>query len=533
MLKIILFSLLFNISLFGKVLHLSIENVTVYSNRAEIERNGKIMLNKGYLELKTTLLPFEILNNSVRITTDKGLIIEEIKVNTVYLDTLLDKKVKKKKKTLDSLKFELKALKDKMDILMKKETLLDSITIIAPKNISKDLSKGKNNTDAWSSALKFIGNNLSVIKRKERYLKRKIERMKETIKKLQREMNEWLSKQKKTAKEILFPAYIKNSGEHTITIKYLVKNAHWNVKYNIRAYPDNNSVQITYFGNIRQETGEDWNNVHLTLSTAAPVGGGLPEANPWIIQYAYPRSRKAVQFDKITSYRMKGETGEQEISAPSMAPPAQVKSTGIAIVYNITGKKSISSGKTPKKVLISRDRIAGNFSYYALPRLSRNVFLKAKGQNTTNLIYLSGNADVFVESEYVGNILLKRIAPQQTFDISLGIDKRIKLSHKLKKSLHEIRGILSKTERWSFRFETKVENYRKIPISLTLIEQIPVSREKDIKVKAIGFSPKQDSVDKDKGNYYWFVNLTPKGKFTVKQRFFVECPVGRKIRGLL
>ena len=532
MLKIILVSSFIYVSLFGKTINLPIGNVTVYSDRAEIERRGKIRLNTGYTNLKTAFLPAEILDNSVRIISDKGVNIQDIKVNTVYLDTLLDRRVKKKKKVLDSLKFEIKGMKDNMAVLMKKETFLDSITIISPKNISKNLLKGENNVEAWKNALKFIGNNLVSVKRKKRFLKRRIDKIQNRINKLQRELNEWSGKQKKVAKEISFPVTVKNNGKYNITIKYIVKNASWSVKYNIRAYPDENAIDIAYFGNIRQETGEDWNNVHITLSTSAPVIGGIPAPNPWTIHYAYPERKTAMKFDKTLS-RYKGMLGQKKVSPAYVPPPAYIKSTDIAIVYMITGKKSIPSGKTPKKVLISKNRFKADFSYFAIPRISKNVYLKAKGENITNLIYLNGNANIFVESEYVGNISINKIAPQQKFEIPVGIDRRIQITHKLVKSLHEIRGTISKTEKWNFKFKTIVENYREKPISLTLIEQIPVSKEKDIRVKNIGFSPKQDSVDKNSGNYFWFLNLQSKEKFTVQQKFSVEWPYGKKIRELL
>jgi len=534
MIRIAIFITFAYIQLFGKIINLPIKNVTVYSDRAEVERRGKITLNAGYTTLKTALLPVEILNNSVRIKSDKGLNIQDIKVNTIYLDTLLDKTVKKKKKLLDSLNFRLKGMKDNLDVLMKKESFLDSITITSPKNISKDLLKGVNDVEAWKSALNFIGNSLVLVKKRKRILKRKIDKMQNRINNIRRELNEWMGKQKKIAKEISFPVEVKKTGTYKIAIKYIVKNASWSVKYNIRAYPDENAVDIAYFGNIRQETSEDWNNVHLTLSTSSPVIGGAPEPNPWVIRYAYPERKTMIQSDKTLSrYKGKGIPAEEKISSTYVPPPAYIKSTGISIVYLIRGRKSVLSSKTPKKVLISKNRFKGNFSYYAIPRLSKNVFLKVTGENTTNLIYLKGKANIFVESEYVGNISINRIAPQQTFGIPVGIDKRVRITHKLKKSLHETKGHISKTERWSFRFETVAENYRAVSISLTLIEQIPISKEKDIRVKNIGFSPKQDSIDKNSGNYFWFLNLQSKEKFTVKQKFSVECPYGRKIRGLL
>ena len=49
------------------------------------------------------------------------------------------------------------------------------------------------------------------------------------------------------------------------------------------------AVDLGYFGVINQTTGEDWNKVKLTLSTARPsLGGGAPALTPWVVDVAVP-----------------------------------------------------------------------------------------------------------------------------------------------------------------------------------------------------------------------------------------------------
>ena len=37
-------------------------------------------------------------------------------------------------------------------------------------------------------------------------------------------------------------------------------------------------LKISYYGMIKQSTGEDWNDAHISLSTAVPsIGGNVPE----------------------------------------------------------------------------------------------------------------------------------------------------------------------------------------------------------------------------------------------------------------
>ena len=49
-------------------------------------------------------------------------------------------------------------------------------------------------------------------------------------------------------------------------------------------------VELSYFGIVRNGTGEDWNDVSLTLSTARPnIGGAAPELRPWIADVLSPQ----------------------------------------------------------------------------------------------------------------------------------------------------------------------------------------------------------------------------------------------------
>ena len=61
-------------------------------------------------------------------------------------------------------------------------------------------------------------------------------------------------------------------------IFYLVANASWSPKYDIRVDGKDKSMLISYFGQIKQKTGENWNDTKICLSTAVPsIGGNVPE----------------------------------------------------------------------------------------------------------------------------------------------------------------------------------------------------------------------------------------------------------------
>ena len=53
-------------------------------------------------------------------------------------------------------------------------------------------------------------------------------------------------------------------------VRYLVEAASWSPSYNIRADAARKSATVEYQASIEQMSGEDWNDVTMTLSTATP-----------------------------------------------------------------------------------------------------------------------------------------------------------------------------------------------------------------------------------------------------------------------
>src|SRR5205823_2644834 len=67
---------------------------------------------------------------------------------------------------------------------------------------------------------------------------------------------------------------------------YVVHNASWFPTYDVRAKNVNSPISISYKANVSQQSGEDWKNIKLTLSTGNPaVAGNKPELNPYFLNF--------------------------------------------------------------------------------------------------------------------------------------------------------------------------------------------------------------------------------------------------------
>ena len=63
--------------------------------------------------------------------------------------------------------------------------------------------------------------------------------------------------------------------------------------------------------------------------------------------------------------------------------------------------------------------------------MEENAHLRATVTNTTERVLLKGDASIFLSNEYVGTTKVKMAAPNEQFQIFLGIDDAIKIKREL------------------------------------------------------------------------------------------------------
>lgn len=91
-------------------------------------------------------------------------------------------------------------------------------------------------------------------------------------------------------------ATLSGTGSAVLLLSYMAYRARWQPTYDIQLQPAQNRVELSLAGLVSQETGEDWTDAALTLSTAVPA--------------------TATQLPKLLSWKL----GERERFIPTPAP---------------------------------------------------------------------------------------------------------------------------------------------------------------------------------------------------------------------
>ncbi len=515
--------------LLGMTVASRIDTVIVYPNQVVVFRSAQVEIG-GAEELVFAGLPGALVDNSVRVRAP-GLRIGEVQIKKGYLAEPTPD-VRRLEQKVRLLEDSLKTMEDEGAVLKVKEEFLNSVKLGAPEIISKELQQGRVAPESWRGALSFLADELTRIKTRQLRLQREQEGVKKRLEATRQELNSARALVE-NRKELRFTVE-GDPGSYRIAFSYaLPRAAEWRPYYELRADPGKGMVGMSYYARLSQRTGEDWEDVKVILSTAVPSAAITPpEPGPWnlyLIEETFRAKTMPAPGAQGEAAMAQFEDEEVAASAPIEVLPVE---TGISLQYVIPGRVSLKSGEEARKLSLTQISLPAEFEYYTLPRVREQVFLTGKVLNSTDFVLLAGEGNTYVGDEFTGSIVMPAVAPQESVVLGFGVDERVKVRRELVKTFKSRVGLGGKTERVQFVYRTTVENYHPKPVKIRIIEQVPVSQQREIKVTVTKIEPRYSEQDESRGLYIFEPEIRSKERFEINFEYQVEYPAGRRVGGL-
>lgn len=405
--------------------------VTVYQDRALVTRSLPLDLEPGSYEVVFSHLPGAILSDSLR-SSGKGTASARLlglETQKVFLEKAPQEKVRQLEKKLEDLKDKEWALTDGLESIKSQREFLQSIKVYSADQISKEIITREPEVEEWEGILEFLGEGLERTAAEKRELEIVRRELKDRMRVIEKELHQIRAGRRLEEKTVTVSLEVREGGTFNLDLFYVVPGASWRPLYDARALEGTGEVELTYYGQVRQRTGESWEEVKLTLSTARPaIGARMPEIRPW-----YLRPQEAVR-------KLRLSREEKEGIAPGMVADEKIKEgrlaqidtaipveVGTSVNFEIRRKESIPADNRPQKTIISRETFPAEFEYIATPRLSPYAYLKAFLTNEEDYPFLAGRVNVFLGENFVGTSRLDTIASGEKFELHLGIDEGIKV----------------------------------------------------------------------------------------------------------
>ncbi|KAL5525761.1 hypothetical protein ACEPAG_7098 [Sanghuangporus baumii] len=285
-----------------------IKAVTVFSSRkAEVIRTFSVELAAGQNELSITSLPSCIDTESARVTGLGGAVLFDV-VCTVDDARDVDDTKSATLNELERRRFTLeseKTLRSKAaDILMQ---------------YGHSLSAEYSTTNTVESFLDSFVRRGSVALKEVETLDEQIAQLGKEIAKEQRKIQKERQKAE-TLGRVSAVIMAKRAGEAEITLTYMVSHATWSPSYDLRETTEDGkpsgTVLLHYRASIQQNTGEDWRDTAVTVSTAKP--------GSWSTIPALRAMRISPAPREAATYRSKNtNSGSFGNKPPPPSPPAR------------------------------------------------------------------------------------------------------------------------------------------------------------------------------------------------------------------
>jgi uncharacterized protein (TIGR02231 family) len=172
-------------------------------------------------------------------------------------------------------------------------------------------------------------------------------------------------------------------------------------------------------------------------------------------------------------------------------------------------------------IQLTKYSLPASYEYLAIPKVEMSCFLMARvaGWNSLNLI--DGTANVYFGNTYIGESQLQTRFMGDTLELSLGRDSKVLVSRQ-KVIDRSLKSFLGSKKKESFVYEIQIKNNQKVPVTVKLQDQVPISQLSEIDVEILDISGAD--LNETNGKLQWMPTILPGESKRYKVSFEVKYP---------
>lgn len=525
-----------------------VTKATVFLSGAQVFRKSKsITVNKGVSDFILMDVSPNLNRNQIQATAQGSFLILDVKFVTEYVappaqkPVIVPEKIQLEMNSLnDSLLFigfEKERIQAKLQNLNEEKRMIMQNQLIASGGISDTLPEFKEIVEFYRLKLDDIHELIHKWKKLEHYTSVRENKHRDRLNELTaytRNVGQPVQ-QARTRYHIQVTTYADVATTGRIETNYMVSNAGWTPAYDLRANNTSDPMLITYKAYVYQNTGEEWENVDLVLSTYNRTSyAEKPSLGVWRLDYQINRPGELVPIQYTQNAISQVEMGalREEISKDYGANNVQfqekfvptielsdIKQNLANVEFDVKLPYTINSDGSHKLLVINNQKVDADYTHFMLPRVDKKAYLLAKIGEWESLNLLNGQANIYFNQTFVGTTTINPETLADTMEITLGrnegvVSTRKKVSEELKELKIQKRTVTTYT------FEIEVWNKSKDAIELLVEDQIPVTTNEDITIKLVEAS----NVDHNDttGKLVWKLDLKPGEKKVITFGYSVE-----------
>ena len=515
-----------------------VQSVIIYLYGAEVSQSKTVTLNPGRNKIIFTGLSPKLDSKSIQVSASGQVAILAISDAINYLANQKESdRIKTIKDSVTILSDGINQSNNDKDAFVIEKNMLLKNESIGGQDKGVAIAELKLAADFYRARIKEINIEISKLDKKNSLLQ-------ESLNKLNQQLYELNAKNNQPTAEvsILISSTAKISS--SIDLKYLVADAGWAPSYDLHAEDINLPIELKYRAKVFNNTGIDWNDVKLKLSTADPSkSAAKPELLPWDLTYITTTNSNRYDYGKAKSAAPAYQSGEgymqnsisnnadiSEMAKQQAAKPkiefVEIEIAELSAEFEIKTSYTFPSDSKPYIVDVTEYKLPATFQHFSAPKLDRDAFLLARITGWEDLDLVEGEANVYYGGTYVGQSYIYTRSADDTLDLSLGRDNKVLVTRSKVKE-YCTKKFIGNTTKETFAYEMLVKNNRKTPIQIEVEDQLPVSLQSDITVDAIETTKAE--LDVKTGKLVWKYNLQPGEVKKIELSFAIKYPKNAKI----
>jgi uncharacterized protein (TIGR02231 family) len=526
-----------------------IDAVTVYPDAAIVTRVAEVDLAQGDNVVVFNGLPLALDPASLRVegAADAALTIGAVETRVAPAgakapDDALAAKIA-------SLRGEREELQISIDALQAKRAMILRFSQSGPDKLSPDAKPL--DVDAWPAAWDAVEAALAKVGADLRPALDKARALDDEIKGLEAERQRPPSRAAERTASVALAAA--QGGRAMLSLSYRVDGVGWVPAYDaaLTTSGEANSLTLTRRAGISQTTGEDWNDVALTVSTARvaravdvadvesqTIDFWRPETLEGAARLPHRAMAKAAPMSVgAAPAGAVAEATAAPLAAPAPAPvaaqeaSAQLQANDYSAQFKAPGRVTLASDGAQKSFVLGRLVSQPTIAVKTAPGVDPTAYVEAHFVDAEDAPILPGQAALLRDGAYLGQSRIGFVAPGDGVDLGFGGDDKIKVRRAPVNRKENDPTWYNQTKIETREFVTSVENLHAFPIKVEVIDQMPVSENTAISVDLSPATtpPTEKQVGDKRGVMSWTLDLRPGESKEIRFAYRLKWPADREL----
>ena len=509
-----------------------ITHVTVYQTSALVTREVEVPEGVGSFELVVTPLPPQTANSSLYSEGTDGIRVlttryrsRPIKEDTREGVRKLEAQIKELASAAKRIQGESATIQQNLQFLSKFENFTSATT-------HASTEKATLNSEAAIALTKYVMTTRADKSAEMVKLEQSLQANTEQSEFARRQLQELSAGSSRTEHDAVMIVDKKNAPAGKVRLNYLIESAHWRPQYKLRASnKDKDPVQLEYLAAIVQQSGEDWSNVDLILSTAQPMLNAAPPdlktlevsvvpkaggpnqapgqggAYGFINKPDFGKQVRQLQRQAQTEFNLNNDgTGntlyndaaameqardllqsrEELFAGQRPGRPLFSGAEGPSVTYHLRGKLSVPSRNDEQVIEVARLEMNPEFYFKAVPVLTPHVYRLANLINKSQHVLLPGEATMYLGTDFVGRMNLPLVAIGEQFTAGFGVDPQLQVHRQL---LDKSRATHGGNQVLKYEYQMLVNSFKTESVKLQVWDRMPRAENEATGVSLVKATP--------------------------------------------